>query len=226
MKRLSDDPEIVERRLWYETFSSSSLASQSSSLPHVLAKATSLREEDPALRLPLLENVEENKTEKPKMKMFTSSALDMVDEMAKKQDALSKPPEARTLMIEEYWGPLPDLKPIKWLYPLNDSAKEAFSDIRSFGKLKEGKGQRKVLFCFHGLGSNHVYFNPWAKVLHTVELKFGDHDSNIELWAVCLPGRSGRFLEANAQSVHTLAGEVTILLIHIKFTENFLLLQG
>jgi hypothetical protein len=187
---------------------------------NVLAKTTSPREEDPGLRLPLLENVEENKTEKPKMKMFTSSTLDMVDENAKKQDALNKPPEARNLMIEEYWGPLPGLNPNKWLYPLNDSAKEAFSDIRTFGKIKEGKGQRKLLFCFHGLGCSHVYFNPWVKVLHTMELKLGDHDSNIELWAVCLPGRSGRFLEANAQSVHVLAGKVIMLSICSKFTEN------
>lgn len=208
MKRLSDDPEIVERRLWYEKFSSSSLASQSLSLPHGQAKAISLKEGDHVLRFPLLENVEENQTEKPKMKTFTSSTLDMVDQNTKRQNALNKPLEARNLMIEEYWGPFPDLKPNKWLYPLNNYAKEAFLDIRTSGNVKEGEGQRKVLFCFHGLGNSHLFFNPWAKVLHTVELKLGERDSNIELWAVCLPGRSGRYLEAYAQSVHILAGNV------------------
>jgi hypothetical protein len=245
-RRLSDDPEIVERRLWYEERGkeASEKLAQSSRIPPWIqhsdyddesssdTKSTSIcyyyvgedavqekqNEDDPILSLPLLDQAEEKKTEKRKMKMFTSSTLEMVDDNAKKQEALYEPLERRTLIIEDYWGPLPDLQPRKWLYPLNNSAKEAFLDFRTFGKLARGKGKRKVLFCFHGLGSNHIYFTPWVKVLHEVEgmereAKLGYRDSNIELWSICLPGRSGRFLEANAQSVHILAGNVITLSI-------------
>jgi hypothetical protein len=255
--RLSDDPEIVERRLWYveRGKEASEKLAQSSHIPPWIqhsdnddkissdsknnGESTSIRyyyvdendvqekqnEDDPMLTLPLLDQAEEKEKEKPKMKMFTTSTLEVVDDNAKKQESLYQPLERRTLIIEDYWGPLPDLQPRKWMYPLNNSAKEAFLDFRTFGKLVKGKGKRKVLFCFHGLGSNHMYFTPWIKVLHEVEgmkreVKLGDHDSDIELWSICLPGRSGRFFEINAQSVHILAGDVILLSICSKCTEE------
>ena len=76
------------------------------------------------------------------------------------------------------------------------------------------KKKRKILMCCHGLACNHLYFEPWATPLSALEKEqraaklneTSQVDSDIELWSVCLPGRSGRFLEPVSDSVHVLAG--------------------
>ena len=116
---------------------------------------------------------------------------------------------------------------------INDDSKERKS------KERKSKKQRKILLCFHGLASNHLYFEPWAAALDALEKERGQGQeqgqgqgqivlndrmgdtmsgtspstgtskstsTNIELWSVCLPGRSGRFLEPLTKSVHILAG--------------------
>lgn len=247
MNRPSDDPEKVERRLWYESrqYEASVKLAQRAHIPPWINDdddklndttntdnddSSSIRhyyegcaqekkiEDDSVLGLPLPEQIDQKKTDSQKMKMFTSYTLDIVDESRKNQEALSKPLEGRPLIIEDYWDSLPGFEPKKWLYPLNSSAKEALLSFRSIGQRQnqttKRKGKRKVLICFHGLGTNHLYFNPWVKVLDALEhAEHGTERRDIELWSVCLPGRSGRFLEAQALSVHTTAGNIVIDLL-------------
>lgn len=79
----------------------------------------------------------------------------------------------------------------------NSSIKELPPFNNWLCKLNNPVGEiQAILVCFCGIGQSHLYFKKWGQLLSPL---------NVQLYSICLPGRSNRLSETNHNSVKYLS---------------------
>jgi len=178
----SDDPVIIERRLFYSNIQQK-LRNEYKETEQERLKLITLTEEERQLLEKKEQIMKEKMQKSANMKEFKSSIVALAEEIAAKQnDAIEL---ANTRKDDNnnagVYKREDDFQCNRWITIL-------YKPKEVFKYNPEMQIKRKIIILCAGLACGPNYFRDWVK-------HFLYNDSNIEIYGICLPGRMNRIRE-------------------------------
>lgn len=198
---LSDDPEAIERRKWYERTQEKILKDR---LKHEFDLPATHEEED-SKDIPDGDTTHSNSAAKTSLNVtpvWKSDALELADEalaMANKEIDITIA-NGNDYIEESYTRP-PNFHAERWIMPFRIAARNKNLSNHKEKKLDATKILTKIVL-FPGIGENALWFKDWVKYFELGEA------AEYDLLGVTLPGHLNRIKEPLSKSAIFLAGAV------------------